>query len=498
MVTDIPQSIEQRQGKTAQHEGWTDWVAENVGKPMYNSGVVNTANVVANFVNGVTRHDLIGKLKPYELSAPDGMGESVTRTVAGGVAGVLPYAIAGKAANFGLRSLGGNLTGTMARIAASETTGYVLGAGIVDGLRDVNPGETRLGNIGSGMVAFGILGAGNHMTRDWSVAQRMLVGYPVVGAVGAEAQNISSSLLSGHAPSFDNVGSTMLGGAAMNSVLPWIHIGANRAHDALSVRAGRGVAVDHFAESNGLAGKSPALDAKLREYPLSKVKVETTGDGSRTELPNRAVTLDLAGERNVSGAERQTAIAQKLGHELEHIDLAKGAEPRFVEAQQLHEQSRQLQAQGQTESAGARLEEAHQHFLATRRGQELGARQFGQQIEAEFKGNGDTANGGKRNGAAEPLNASEKAFNTTEKLEPAYEARFENEWQRFAASNGAYRPNLEFFVPPAGYRLVTGAGGPKAYYTLGAVWRSSISASRSIATMVSVPAATLRPDWLTA
>jgi len=183
--------------ETTHQSNWCDWLVENVGKPFYAGAVVQTVDSASNLANAVTRSHTFGKLERPELQPAANTTEEMVRTISSGIGSVVPYVVASKLAGSGMRSLGYhmNLSGTGARIMASDTAALMIGGALVDGSRDINPGETRLGNIGAGMIGMGVFGAGNNLVRNWSVAQRALIAYPMIGAFwsGSAACHVAGS-----------------------------------------------------------------------------------------------------------------------------------------------------------------------------------------------------------------------------------------------------------------------------------------------------------------
>jgi predicted acylesterase/phospholipase RssA len=362
---------------------------------------------------------------------------------------MVPYVVASKLAGAGLRSVGAEmgLSGTAARIMASDTTAMMLGGALVDGSRELQKGETRFGNIGAGIVGMGVFGAGNSAVRDWSIAKRAFIAYPVIGAIGAEAQHVTSQVLSGQKPTFDDAGTTMLHGAAMNAVMPWVGAGINRALFAASTHAGRPVAADRFAEQTGLRGQSPSLDAKVSEFPLARVKVSYDSNASSVDLSNQNIRIGLGDVRNGSQSLRTATTGERFGHELQHLSLAKQSEPTY----------RQIAG-----TLNFAPEQARQQFGSFRASQERTAQSFGEQVRSEING--------EKVVARTALQSQEPS-----QLSRTHNQLFESDWQKFQQSNGAYRPTIDFQAKssaPAGnegYKLVLGAGGAKAYYALGAL-----------------------------
>lgn len=433
---------------TKTQSNWCDWLVENVGKPLYAGAVVQTVDTASNLANGITQTQAFGKLERPEMRPAESQTEELVRTISGGIGSIVPYLAASKLAGAGLRSMGYhmNVSGATARFMASETTAMMLGGALVDGSRDLNAGETRLGNIGAGMVGMGVFGAGNNIVRDWSIAKRAFVAYPVIGAIGAEAQTVTSQALSGQRITFEDAGTTMLHGAAMNAVMPWVGAGINRGLFTAGTRAGRPVAADRFAEHTGLRGQSPSLDAKVSEFPLARVNVSYEHNTSSANPGNQSIRLGLSGLRDATANQWTAATGERFGHELQHLSLAKQSEPTYRAASANLQQA---------------PEQARQQFMATRASQEQSAQSFGELVRSEITGSKMTAG--------------------TVGLTDAHRQLFDSDWRHFQQSNGAYRPTLDLAgkavkptnqltVPPGeGYKLVLGAGGAKAYYAIGAL-----------------------------
>ncbi|MBX9690845.1 MAG: hypothetical protein K2Z81_00565, partial [Cyanobacteria bacterium] len=159
------------------------WVTENILKPAYNAGFVTPANAVGNAVRTITGFAALPHLELEHVQEAKTLSPAwFAQTASTGLASIVPYVIAGKAACRSIRA-GGTflaLEGGAGRIATSEFAGNIVGATMLDGFRDVHQGETRLGNVLGGATAFGIFGLANPMTANLrflpKLGARMAIG----------------------------------------------------------------------------------------------------------------------------------------------------------------------------------------------------------------------------------------------------------------------------------------------------------------------------------
>src|SRR6185437_5821706 len=133
---------------------WLDIVENDALKPFANSALIDSYNALANGVNLVTSHTGMGEAmtqkERWEVKdAKAYTGEWAVQTAFRGLGSLVPYTIAGTAVGGGMRALGASLgvEGTAAAVLKDQTLAYAGGAALYDGSRNVNPGETRLGNM---------------------------------------------------------------------------------------------------------------------------------------------------------------------------------------------------------------------------------------------------------------------------------------------------------------------------------------------------------------
>ncbi|MBS1953979.1 MAG: hypothetical protein JST89_07335 [Cyanobacteria bacterium SZAS-4] len=318
------ESIKAEPKKDVQSSGW---LMDNIAHPFVNAAVIDPINAVASVTEAVS-----GKHLPRVdlLSVPEstGTGSWLAQTLSGGVGAIAPYVLAGKLTGGALESGGRVLEsknlistgGFTAKFLASERTGMILGAGLYGGARDPMGHETRFGNAVGSMVGFGAFEYGNSLTKGLSLS-RSIPLRALVGAGGGAAQLMTSNLISeGSIGSTDNLMKAASSGAALNLFLPAAQHSFGKAVDAVNVRMGRPIPVDHFAARENWTDNGPLQDLISRS-PLSRVQ-RTAGETSINQDSN---VVQLA---NGAGPE-------KLGHEISHRISAKQAEPELKAAADL-------------------------------------------------------------------------------------------------------------------------------------------------------------------
>lgn len=143
----------------------------------------------------------------------------------------LTYALAGKAAGVGLRSIGGKTAagGGLAAILRSDTTAQIVGAGLFDFARFPERNETRSGNALGSLAAFSTFSAGNHwLGRSKAISNSQVytgLSRVTVGSAGAlaglETTNFVSSLTGeSHSLTMNDRLKAIVHGGFINFTLP--------------------------------------------------------------------------------------------------------------------------------------------------------------------------------------------------------------------------------------------------------------------------------------
>lgn len=401
------ESIKAEPKKDVQSSGW---LMDNIAHPFVNAAVIDPINAVASVTEAVS-----GKHLPRVdlLAVPEstGTGSWLAQTLSGGVGAIAPYVLAGKMTGGALESGGrvleaNNLIktgGFTAKFLASERTGMIVGAGLYGGARDPMGHETRFGNAVGSMVGFGAFEYGNSLTKGLSLS-RSIPLRALVGAGGGTAQLMTSNLISeGSIGSTDNLMKAASSGAALNLFLPAAQHSFGKAVDAVNVRMGRPIPVDHFAARENWTDNGPLQDLISRS-PLSRVK-RTAGETSINQDSN---VVQLA---NGAGPE-------KLGHEISHRISAKQAEPELKAAAELLKTD---------------PEAAKQKFIDIRTAQEKAALEAESRVKAVLDTKSPYAD-------TNPEIIHQLRANS----ELSYGDLFNKEAAQFASTNGKFRPSTDF------------------------------------------------------
>ncbi|CAN5710821.1 hypothetical protein BH10CYA1_BH10CYA1_06380 [soil metagenome] len=319
------ESIKAEPKKDVQSSGW---LMDNIAHPFVNAAVIDPINAVASVSEAVSGKHL-PRVDLFSVPESSGTASWLAQTFSGGVGAIAPYVLAGKLTGGALES-GGRLLesnnliktgGLSAKFLASERTGMIVGAGLYGGARDPMGHETRFGNAVGSMVGFGAFEYGNSLTKGLSLS-RSIPLRALVGAVGGTSQLITSNLISeGSIGSTDNLTKAASSGAALNLFLPAAQHSFGKAVDAVNVRMGRPIPVDHFAARENWTDNGPLQDLISRS-PLSRVQ-RTTASETSINQDNNVVQLQTG------------AGPEKLGHEISHRISAKQAEPELKAAAEL-------------------------------------------------------------------------------------------------------------------------------------------------------------------
>jgi hypothetical protein len=286
----------------------------NVASDAYNALFVNTFGSFANKASqAIADKDVVKRAEHAAVGKSEGFSkETVTQAAVSGVGLALVYVASGRAASGLIRSAM-SITGAEAKVAAvagaenaakfsrtvmSDKTGQISGAVAYDGLRDVRSGETRLGNMAGSLTAFGIYEKFNPKLANLNFGAK-LAGYGVLGAGGSASAKLVSDGVSGHLSSAQDIGNSMLTGAALNMALPGFQRAAGLGLSKLNDRIGRGNPVERDLQLNGLAGKSETLDELAGKVASLRVKTgqETTSlRGKEVHLQGSGNAADRAHE----------------------------------------------------------------------------------------------------------------------------------------------------------------------------------------------------------
>lgn len=228
---------------------------EDVLNPALNSIVVEPLNAVVSSVNTISEQLNGAKLLPHKDDFYTGEPEFLSskwfvQSASGGLALLIPYTLAGKAAGGLVGKIGSRLNfGEQAtRFLENEATLQILGAATYDGLRETRPGETHTGNALGGVTAFGTFAIGNALSKDLPLAG-MIGMRTLAGAIGGTAQHAVSAYWSGSKlPSVEEMRKATINGVVMSLVLPeGQRMFATIAHHG-NESLGLGVPMDRFFE----------------------------------------------------------------------------------------------------------------------------------------------------------------------------------------------------------------------------------------------------------
>ncbi|CAN5312425.1 hypothetical protein BH11CYA1_BH11CYA1_23760 [soil metagenome] len=432
-------------------------VKDNLVAPAVNAGLLEPANTVISGVNGAysigrdllggnqgqdstnkgptnkgsTNKDwhskdnsdtpLIGKFEHMHVANAEFMSAGwLVQTVSGGVGSLVPYVIAGKAAGSMMRSTGSHLAveGFAAKALQSNSAASVVGAFAYDIVREVRPGESRLGNGLAGAAGFGVFEAGNLLASHSGLAGRLLAR-TATGFVGGGVQNLTSTAVSeGRLADVESLTKAAVGGMVMNHALPLGQRAIVSAADHVNLAVGRGVPVDRLVDSKYSTAEqnSSTLRNMLSENPWARVQTDAP-----QSLATGARRIELKG-----GAD-----AAELGHELKHLSQHKSP----------------LQLEQNFKAAAENLKEgnrdaAWQKYRETRLGQELEARSTEAAIRTELA----VVSGVKSSDAKSnlPIESLAALLPNLKVAGLTYEQHWAQEFKQFEQSQGQFRPNRNF------------------------------------------------------
>lgn len=395
-----------------------EFAQKNILNPIVNHALLEPFNTVASLVEQEK-----GALQVPLLSVPREAFLTpawAVQTVSSGVGAVLPYAIAGKAVNGSLRFIGARCgaDGATAAILKNEAISNVAGAALYDGFRPLREGESRIGNIAGGVVAFSAFGVANHFGRNltggWQIAARGAAGF-----AGADMQLLVSRYATdGSVPKFEEFVQAGVAGSVMNNILPVAQDAVSRKISEAKFNLGFSTPADRYARINFAAEMAaPELPALLAKAPWLRVQRGLHNDFS---IEGNGVIKLAPGRSTVEEFTRGIArILQSKEAPQEHTYKA-AAE--FVQ-------------QGNHE-------EAWKLFQKARALEETAAHHDGQLLANKFNGRD----------VLKPENLVLEMGAWPAPGGVSYEMRWRQEFQNFIETNGAYRPGkklatAEPFVP---------------------------------------------------
>jgi hypothetical protein len=399
------------------------WTTDNVAKPLVNSAILTPWNAIASTTNELTGHSAKNPLLPeaglFEVPKAQFLSAQwLAQGISGGLGAIAPYIVAGRVTGGAMRFSGEALgvEGKTAQIFQNGKIAQIAGAGIYDGMRDPGQGETRLGNALAGASMFSVFEYGNGFGKNFNFAGQ-IGKRAAIGFAGAEAGQTVSHLVSEQKlPTFDQYAQAGISGAILNVALPPTQHALLKAVDGVNHSLGRGVPIDRYLGVQQDFTTSKTFSDLVGKNSWSRVQTGASADAAN--LSTKVVEL-----------QGTTPNAARLGHELFHLQAAK--DPEVIAK---YDQAATLLNSGKTA-------EAKDLFFSTHLQTELNARQIEAKIAAETgarsnAGNIDTqvAQGQSHDGQTY-LQDTELAF------------------QRFVASNGKERPNIEYggidSLPPA-------------------------------------------------
>lgn len=342
------QKPDQQSGLVSQlaADSW-DWLKNNLVNPAYNSGIVQPVGALRSIANPAAKYltgEDLPKLSMQSVKTADSIGVSwFCQNVSGGLAGMVPYVLAGKMAGSTMRAGGRylQLEGSLAKIAASEHAAMMTGAAVYDFSRETHKGETRLGNAAGGLAMFAVIGRGNQLALSTENMVKRTMFKIGAGGLGADMQAVVSEGISQHRlPTLRKLGDHFVSGGAMNIALPYVQDKLNRSTDGVNHALGRGIPIDRFIAQEGIAGKSASLEHLANENPLARVQYshdnspkfrkniahidERIIDQTAKIAADRESANKGAGEQGKSPAEiRKEALARELAAELGDIEAGK-------------------------------------------------------------------------------------------------------------------------------------------------------------------------------
>lgn len=253
-----------------------------VWNPACNSLVIEPWNAMANTANPVlklvTGEEGVSKLESRKVSEHKLLSSSwLVQNLSSGLGAVIPYVAAGKFAGGLMRGCGSkiNASGELANILKNDAGAQILGAATYDGLKDLKPGESRLGNSLGGAAAFTIFELGNSSTKDLPLLNKVVMR-ALTGSVGAcTQQNVSELVTRNKLVDRDKAASAALSGMVMNVVLPETQKAFAQLADTTAMSLGVGIPIDKFVSKFPEAAQSPSFAKVVDENPWLRVQSGT-------------------------------------------------------------------------------------------------------------------------------------------------------------------------------------------------------------------------------
>lgn len=398
------------------------WFFDNIYAPASNAWI-DMYNTAGQFV-GLPHVALI--------EAPQAQAYSPSwyvQSAVGGVAGLVPYVIAGKLTGGLLRSFGGTMEMaalraggtaaeiaasqralTAARIIASDRTAMILGAGIYDYYREPRPGESRVRNALGGMLSFSIFELGNIGSHSLPLITALPSRFAVGFAGGA-----GGHLISHFGQPTDEILKAGVSGAFMNSFLPGAQRGAHWLGDVTVNRwLHRGSPVGRVIESRGwdqtATNGTSTPEAQRQQSPFTRVEISDAAPGPSINHRRNIIQL--------RPGDGPAELAHEQAHRLFETDANTRA--RYEAAGRLAD----------PHSAEFDPQQAWNAYLEIRLDGEIFARQRQRQAATE-------------RGQEIPEPNRQQILSETARGNTTYEQQWRQEFQRFLASEGRWRPEID-------------------------------------------------------
>ena len=391
------------------------YVKGNLAAPLLNAAVIEPGNTLIRGVNAVSHgligHDAMGKMGEMKIAdAQPYSAEWFMHTAAGGLGALVPYTIAGKAANrfFRAGSVAVGAEGMTAAVLRSEQFGFIGGAFAYDGLKETRPGETWYGNALGGAAGFAVFGMGNKFITPEN--QILKAGAKIaVGAMGADTQQLVAQGVQGKRPTLNALTEGAVGGAAMNMFLPKAQEFATKHLVNAEVKSPWGAPVDEYVKvrNPGAADSSPQLASLVESNGDARVRVRQYSD-----FDSKGNRVDIASNRELAGT---------LGAELTHLQQASAgrSESSFQDAA--------------AKVVAGNRDAGWQAFRQTRAQQEVAAHDAGNGINRDVYGLT----------TIEPQHLAKEIGAWPAPGGVSFEQRWRQEFTQFESSSGQWRPGTK-------------------------------------------------------
>lgn len=311
-----------------------EWARKNALNPFLNGLLLEPVQAAEQIVNAGAHacgsKDLLPKVELLEVDkAEPGSAEFWVQNISSGLSFVIPYAGAGKLASVGLRCTATalKLESAAAKLGAgkqvmnaalkaeqmllSKPAANILGGVAYDGLKDLQEGQSRAGNMGRSAAQFGTFESMNAASK--LIPQTGAVGFVIkhivapaaIGATGGITGSLAESTINNKHVNLKELAEHAISGGALNLVLPHAQEALYRHVGVPAILQTKGsMPVSDYAASKHWGGKSAVLDLLLSRNPLAKVKT-----GEHTEVVHKTGTITL----------RNGASPEELAHELHHL-----------------------------------------------------------------------------------------------------------------------------------------------------------------------------------